>query len=256
MPTVRHYIALGIIIFIAVVVANLPAKLLFEAVESKLPANTPLKLGEVEGTVWKGQLGLDYAGVNLSANWDILLLQILRGRLAADITVFDQGHEPGGSNASRVEGTVFGSLLSSAGFYAVNGVVSATLVNRLAQNQFSMEQNIALEALGITYQNQQFKVAEGKLTWPGGRVGYEDPNRGQQQLVLPALKGTLAAEDGHLLASLIPQGTEDVLVDANIDGEGIATLAVRKRLLDLVGQRWGTAVNPDDVVLEIQQPVF
>lgn len=256
MPRVRHYIALGIIIFIAVVVANLPAKLLFDAVESSLTGNTVIKFSEAEGSVWKGRLGLEYAGINLTVDWDILQMQILLGRLAADVSVTDLDS----SSDSRVTGKVFSSLLSSAGFYAVNGGVSAVLLNRLAKNQFSMEQNIALDALTITYQNQQFTAAAGEITWPGGRIGYEDPNRGQQQVVLPALKVTLEADDGHLLASLMPQGAgemnRDVLADANIDGEGIATVAVRKRLLDLVGQRWGNVVNPDDVVLEIQQPVF
>lgn len=249
----RHYLFIAVAVFMAVVLANLPASVLFATFEPKLLPKA-LQLGKAHGSVWQGRIGLNYLDMAFSADWDLTPSQALRGRLAADIGLVELRDSK--TNAAWVKAKCFGSIFSSTGCEDVEGFLPASLVNRLANKQFSIERDITLQALAVTYQSQHFTWASGEINWPGGQVTYQDPARGSQQVVLPALTIKVAEQEGRLQASLMPQGTEDVLVDVRVDGQGMADLAVRKRMLDLLGQSWGKPVSPDFVVFEIQQPLF
>lgn len=252
MLTLRHYIFIGILVFVSVLLANVPAKLVYDAIDSQLSLNSipELKGGEVQGTVWKGRMAFEYSGQPAEVFWDVMQVQFLRGRLVLQVSVIT------GNAKDELEGKLFISLFGAYGFSELNGLLRDQLVNRLAKNQFSIEENITLDSVGITFQDRNFASAQGKIKWPGGQIRYFDPSRGPQNVALPALTATISEKEGTLTAALFPEGKDDLLVSINVDGDGEAEILVRKRLLDLIGQRWGAAVSPDKVVFQVQQNVF
>ncbi len=256
MLKLRYYMALALVIFIAVVLINLPASTLLPALPSQEGLPETLKLGEPEGTVWQGRINLDYQDVLVTVNWDLKPWQIFMGRLAVDVVLLELNGSGTQSSPGRVQGSCFASVLTSLGCKDVKGFLPDTLINRLARKQLTLEQDITVQDLVVAFQDQRFTRAEGDINWPGGRVTYQAPGRGSQQVVLPALKAIVEEQEGRLQVSLMPQGTGDVLLDARVDGEGMAYLAVRKRLLDVLGQSWGKPVSPDFVVFEVQQALF
>ena len=269
MLKMRHYIIIGSVVFIAILVANMPARLLFDPLKSKLLINPPsqLQIGEAKGSIWQGHIDLGVSGVPFRADWDILQSHLFKGSFAVAFSLTSLS--PNNINAPDwIKGNVFGSILGRVGCFDVNGLVSAGLINQFAKGQFSLENNIALNSLNISFKNQAFGEAGGELHWPGGLVDYYDPSRGQRQVTLPALKAALNSQEGTLMSQLTIDGVSDgfsdgssdgpsnILVSAEIDGQGEAYVAIRKRMLDVLGQNWSKMANPDDVILEIQQALF
>jgi hypothetical protein len=72
-----------VFVFIAVIVAYLPASW----VVLKLPANLPLRCTDVGGSIWEGEcLGLNSGDKRLGdATWNISRLGVLRSRIAGDV---------------------------------------------------------------------------------------------------------------------------------------------------------------------------
>ena len=236
----------------------MPARVLFDPLKSNLLVNAPsqLKIGEAKGSVWQGHIDLEVSGMPFTAGWDILQSQWFKGSFALAFTVTNQGPSNKFKNPDWIKGNIFGSIFGKVGCFDVNGLVSAKLINQFADGQFSLENNIVLNSLDVNFKNNNFEAVKGALNWPGGLIGYYDPSRGQQQVVLPALKGVIVSQDGKLKGDLTLDGSSDVLVSAEIDGKGEAYVAIRKRMLDVLGQGWNKTVDPDDVILEVQQALF
>jgi len=258
MLKIRHYVIIGSVVFITILVANMPARVLFDPLKSNLLLNAPsqLKIGEAKGSVWQGQINLEVSGKFFTAYWDILQSQWFKGRFALAFSVTNQGPSNNFKNTDWIKGNVFGSIFGKVGCFDVNGLVSADLINQFADGQFSLENNVVLNSLDLNFKNNNFEAVKGTVNWPGGLIGFYDPSRGQQQVVLPALKGSISSQKGKLMGNLTLDGSTDVLVSAEIDGKGEAYVAIRKRMLDVLGQSWNKTVDPDDVILEVQQALF
>ena len=252
MLTLRHYIFIAILVFVSVLLANVPAKIVYDAIDSQLSLNSipEFESRGLKGTVWKGQMAFEYSGQPTEFFWDVLQVQFLKGRVALQVRAITDDIE------NELKGILFVSLTGAYGLSDFDGLITAQLINQLARKQFTLEQNITLDAVGVTYQNSKFTFAQGDIKWPGGQIRYFDPSRGQQQVALPALIARISEEEGKLTSNLSPEGTDDLLVSINLGGDGEADILVRKRLLDLIGQHWGGAVSPDEVVFQIQQKVF
>ena len=236
----------------------MPASVLFEPLKSNLLLNSPaqFKIGDAKGSIWQGHIDLEVSGMPFRADWDILQSQLLKGAFAVAFSISNQDPSNNFKKPDWIKGNVFGSVFGSVGCFDVNGLVSADLINRLANGQFSLENNVVLNSLDVNFKKNNFKTAKGELSWPGGLIAFYDPARGQQQVVLPALKGNISSRESNLTGRLALDGTSDILVSAEIDGKGEVYIAIRKRMLDVLGQRWNKAVDPDDVILEIQQALF
>jgi len=236
----------------------MPARVLFDALKPKLlPASSAgLKISEPKGSIWKGAIDLEVSGMSFRADWDILQSQLFKGELAVAISVTSQSPPGNLKTPNWIKGTIFGSIFGKFGCYNVNAMVSAELINHLANGQFSLENKVVMNALEVNFKDNSFKTARGKLNWPGGLIAYYDPSRGQQQVDLPALTGEISTEQGKLTGRLGLDDSSGILVSAEVDGKGEAIVAIRKRMLDVLGQGWSKAVDPDDVILEIQQALF
>jgi len=72
---------------------------------------------------------------------------------------------------------------------------------------------------------------------------------------LPMLVVDLSADKGELMAQV---NTEDgqAVAQANLKTDGWGSIAVQKRMVDLLGEPWSNKTSPDSTIFELSEKLF
>lgn len=252
MLKVRHLILVGILTYLIVLLAQLPAVWVVPWVNRQLVTQS-VELVSVGGSVWQGQaeiatLNADDASApwqGTRVNWNVLILSGLwRGQLHVDMQVFGR--------AAQLKGQVRLGW-KQFGVQDVSGEISPMLLNTLLASYARTTQPVQLSHVSVkvlrTGQGQA--SGSGRLLWPAGDLVLKQ-NAGST-LAMPAVTAELTTDNKALL--LTANANNAQLVTLRMQANGEATVTALRRILSLLGQADGE-VNADAVLMELPLSIF
>ena len=252
----------GLLIFVGVIVLRAPAgvvwRMLAPQVKSALPE---LVVSRIAGTVWDGQVQLQYASMLPSdVTWQVALPELLSGRLPFAATMTGDAHDlkiTGSANLSELridtlQGTLDGQYLSQYG----------------QRYQIQLAGSLNILSLHLTTTPRWPLDVAGQLTWSGGAVSIPGPS-GRQYLQLPALSGQLTMQDQNLQLQ-VSETTSDFssnsasnfasnaqeLLTVTLQPSGWAKVAIKRRMFKLANIAFPGSQIPDDVALTLEEKIF
>ena len=240
-------IVFGILAYLLFLLALFPISLLQKWIPKE---SLPVSVENLSGTLWEGAAIVKQREVGrLDIAWDLSLSSILTGQLASDIEVKGQKF--------NFEGFVGYGLGGSIDVRNAQGYLTAELVNQFTRRQqATLNGDFELSGLNLVYDlnAKQAKSAEGRLVWQGGMVSYPVARK-KTQSEMPMLVAQFGANEGNLQAEVTTTDGQSV-GQLNLKSDGWAGIAIKRRIVDLAGQKWPGKGNADTTVFEVSEKVF
>lgn len=244
----RALVAVSIIVYIVCLLVLMPLNVLHRFLA---PDNLPVDVVALKGTIWRGQAVVKHPMVGqVTGDWVLEPLALLSGQVKATIDV----------NSSQAQLSSFVSInpiTQNIVLEQTNGFMSAALANKVlvdAKTQISGDFELTANTLAYNLQTGESKKADGQLVWMGGKVAYPK-GRKHASADLPMLVARLGNENNELQAKVATvEGLQ--VASASVKKDGWAALAVRKAMIDLVGEKWPSNVSQDAVVFEVSERIF
>ncbi|MBL4796219.1 MAG: type II secretion system protein N [Oleispira sp.] len=244
----KGYVLTGIISYAIFVVLTAPLEFLWPKIEPKL-GPLPVQIDAITGTIWQGQVHLSAAQIGqVSATWDIKISDLFFGQLSAQITATGDELKLNGRISTDGEQV---NITDTEAFMS-----SRYLQPLLRQGRASLDGDFELTAFNsrLSISDKQVYSAEGRLVFSGGDVSF--PIDGKKiSAKLPILVGTISKPSDNVDLQIID--TEGNSIGSGyIQPDGWAGLVIRRRLLDLLGQKWPADVGEDAIIFEVSQKIL
>lgn len=245
MLSIRKGLLLGVLAYLVFLMALMPASFPVQYLKSDLPGN--IRLSNPQGSVWHGAITATYQGEHFQFSWELNPSSLLLIQLSATFELQSEHL----SLAGTLAGSPYGISVSG-----VSGYVGETYLVKLGQDfGASIENSLRIVDVGLAFDGDFFDDVSGAFRWEGGEVRYK-AGRKDKLVQVPALKAELGLDGEQLLLTVLTQESDAVLATLNLSPKGTASVAVRRRMLDLIGQRWGQEVDADFVIFEIQEQLI
>lgn len=250
--TARWFVVLGVLTFIFVLVINTPLHFVWRYVEPQA-GRLPLKIEQVSGTLWEGRMRFAVPQLrdlgSLDARWQLSPLALLAGRADFDFSVLGDGVRL--KSAARI------GLDQQLQILGADGYLNADKIQRLlSRNRVSVAGEFELNRLlaSINLQTRQFSDVSGRLVYSGGEVGFPVDNK-PIRATMPMLIGTLGMEPEKAVLNI--ETTEgQALIQGFMQQDGWGGIAIRRRFLDVLGQKWPAEATEETVIFEVSHKVL
>lgn len=244
----RGLIAASIVAYLVCLIALTPLSVVYKLLALD---NLPVEVVAVSGTLWKGEVVVKHPMTGqVTGIWSLYPMALFKGQVKADLDMDS-------SLAQFTSQVSFNPLTNQVIFNETKGFISANLVNKaLVQSKTQVNGDFELSNTHLQYNliTGESDDASGQLVWMGGNVVYPK-GRKHAQAQLPMLVAKITTENKELLANVSTVEGQQVAT-ASIKKDGWANLAVRKAMIDLVGEKWPNNVSSDTVVFEVSERVF
>lgn len=215
------------------------------------PKGLPVDVLSVSGTLWDGEVTVRHRQAGqFNAVWTLPAVNVLAGQLSPSLEIKGQAVE---AEMDASFNLLSGNLTIENG----KGYVQSGLVNQFIRaSRANIQGDFELSNLNVTV-NLQDKTASdvnGRLVWTGGQVKYPK-GRKQKTTTMPMLVADLSLVNNEVQASVNTTEGQSV-ASANIKPDGWAGVAVKKRLIDLVGEPWPNKASADTTVFEVSEKIF
>lgn len=245
----RWYMLLGFLVFVITLLATTPLHFVWQYAEPHARA-LPVKIQRVSGTLWHGQLQLQapQAGL-LDVDWQLNPLALLAAR--ADLLLDVQG------NGINLNTHALVSLDQQLTLSDTRGELSSALLQpMLRKGRANLSGDFEISGLNaqIDLTSRQIQQAEGRIVFSGGDVGF--PVDGKPiQSTLPLLVGDLKREQEKTVLDI---NTDEGLPigQAFLQADGWGGVAIRRRFLDILGQKWPAQATEETVIFEVSQKIL
>ncbi|UZE97430.1 type II secretion system protein N [Alkalimarinus alittae] len=241
------FVLVWVISYITFLVATVPASFAWNYISPQLPLNSlQLNVDGVSGTAWNGYAYMNSRGIEGVLGWDISFLGLLTGQLPVKIELK--------SNVGQLDTT---ARLFSNGIELsdTKGRINLPALNPLLkQHRITVNGTLEIDSLTIGLVDGMLSTADGSFSWTGGRVEYP-AGREVHGNEFPSFTGRLGQKAGN--TSLVIKDTESSVnaIEGVMNDAGLATLKVKRRLLDLANEPWPENSSESDVVFKIQRKV-
>lgn len=236
---------------LAAVIFYLPAAWVWSQIESEVQLPTGITVQAVGGTVWSGT-GLLTVKPLAAQERPLRLSWVFRmPSWRAEIPVNWRLE----TRRSWLQGEVVVRGLDSLDLRVERGLVALAEFSDIArQNGLSLPGSISISDLRLQISQSQLVQASGRGRWEGGSVSWEVGDQsGQAQF--PPLTADVREQAGGIALDIQTEAGAERLIDLSVTPNGMATMAVRRRLLELSGMRGGSGA-PDDKVFQVQSRVL
>ncbi|OEY65121.1 type II secretion system protein N [Marinobacter sp. X15-166B] len=237
---------LALLVYAVALLMWLPAGWLWTQARFQLMLPPQLEVQQVTGTLWAGAAGVRFAGHPVQLTWQMgwpSAVQVpvdIRARSAQSILTGQVRVGWPLSVALQARGQIhvadFEPLIRQSGGALLAG-------------------DVTIDRLHLQWADHRLQQAQGSARWPGGAVSWPMGDR-RQTAEFPPMAMTLQQNARGLALQVLQQGRQAPAADATILANGTLDLQVYKRLIDLAGQPWSGAANPDDVVFRVRQPLL
>lgn len=246
----KRYVLLGAAAYVVFLLATLPASVAWKYfIDVADMPHLNHQVSQFDGSVWDGSTKIHIDSLSYPLAWHVSLRSLWRLGLELDLS----SHQDVFSADTKVSVSPFG-----IGLREVKAKVSEGLINHsLRPVAASMTNPVFVNIQDVDWAWGSFSEANGRIAWEGGLVTYS-AGRDTKQLSVPSMVGSLSSDDGSLVltfASSTEAGGEE-LISARLSGEGLGLIQVRRRLLDLLGQRWAANSQAQDIIFEVSQQVW
>lgn len=245
----RWYMLLGFLVFIFTLIATTPLHFVWQYAEPHARA-LPVKVKWVSGTLWQGQLQLQAPQVGLlEIDWQLEPLALLMAQ--ADVLLDVSGEGISLQTHAQV------SLDQQLSLSETQGELSSALLQpMLRKGRANLSGDFEISGLNaqVDLSSRQIHQAEGRIVFTGGDVGF--PVDGKPiQSTLPLLVGDLKREQEKTVLDI---NTDEGLPigQAFLQNDGWGGVAIRRRFLDILGQKWPAQATEETVIFEVSQKIL
>lgn len=237
---------LSLLVFL---VATMPANILWQRVlAEQIPLQkVGVKVLGVDGSIWDGKAHVRYRHLEGIVDWEISFAELLTGRIVLNLVADSALGELGITTAISP---------SSAEINLPKAEIALSQISPfLRRERITLDGVAHINGLNIELEGMRVVSASGKGSWSGGQVTYP-VGRKVNKRDMPAFYAELGTNDDGVIGLGIrdPDASFDV-IDATLDKEGVALLQVKRRLLDLAGER-ARHKNETDTVFKIKKPLY
>ena len=243
----RKLVVVSILAYFVFLLVMFPLNIAYKLID---PKDLPVEVVSVSGTLWNGQLVLKQSLIGQTQfDWELSPIALLTGEVSSQFSVKSAQFEGKGNVSLAMNGDIT--------LNQVSAYVDAALINKpLRSQKVNVNGDLELIQTNIVF-NMKEKItsfASGRLVWAGGDVQYPK-GRSKKSANLPMLIADISSLNGELLAQV---HTDDGLnvAKGNLKADGWASIAIQKRMIDLVGEPWPNKASADSVIFEVSEKVF
>ena len=244
------YSFLALFAYVSILIIELPAEVVWRFLQPHVPLEqASVRLSSVQGTLWNGASLVNYEGQQGRVEWRLQPWRQLVGGSPVQV----KADTPAGQIALQLSMDWSGIV----GVKAQGQVCLATFNEWLAGNQITLDGDILIESLVLSLDPAEGRVldAQGALKWSGGTVAYPmGPVVQKQQM--GGLIGLLSLRGEDVVLDVKDSPSQLGVAEILLQPDGIAKVAVRRKLLDLAGAPWAPNSSPQDVVFRVQQKIL
>lgn len=245
----RWYLLLGFFVFTLTLALTTPLHFVWRFAQP-YAANLPVKIQQVSGTIWDGQLQINERQLGLlQVQWQLDQWQLLTAQAQLAVRVAGDGLQLEGSAVIDADQVLV--IRQADGFLS-----SKHLGPLLRRGKASLNGEFELSGLNarIDIPTKQISDLEGQVLFTGGDVGF--PVNGKPiQATLPLLVGQLARNGDKSSLDIRTQEGLDI-GQAFLQNDGWGGVAIRRRFLDILGQQWPAEATEETVIFEVSQKIL
>ena len=245
----RWYVLLGLFVFTIALAVTTPLHFIWRFAEPQA-ANLPVNIKQISGTVWDGQVRVQDPQLGLlDVHWQLSPWKLLTANADLNLDVSGNGVQLKGQVMMGTDRQLH--VMNTTGFLS-----SKHLQPLLRQGRASLQGDF--EVTGLTAQldieSRQINQLDGQLIFSGGDVGF--PVDGKPvQAELPLLFGLLKRESDKSVLNIETQ--EGLPIgQAFIQNDGWGGVAIRRRFLDILGQKWPAEATEETVIFEVSRKIL
>jgi len=243
----RKLVVVSILAYFICLLVMFPLNIAYKLID---PKGLPVKVVSVSGTLWDGQLVVKQSLIGQTTlNWELFPSALFTGEAKSNFSVKSAQVEGKGDVSVALNGDITLSQISA--------YVDSALINKpLRSQRVNVKGDVELIQTNIVFniKDKQTSFASGRLVWAGGDVQYPK-GRSKKSANLPMLIADISSLNGELLAQVHTDDGQNV-AKANLKKDGWASIAIQKRMIDLVGEPWPNKASADSVIFEVSEKVF
>jgi general secretion pathway protein N len=225
-----------------------PLEFLWPKVQSHL-GRLPVQVELMTGTLWQGQARVKIPQVGkVTGQWDIQISDLLTGQLAVKVDLVGDELKFNGIVRATAEKIEVGNIeaLMSSGY----------LAPLLRQGKSSLSGEFELNNFNGVFSLSDKKIlaVDGRILFTGGDVSF--PIDGKTiSSKLPILIGVIEKTNENVEVA-ITNTDGQAIGDGYIQPDGWSGISIRRRFLDILGQKWPADVDEEAVIFEVSQKLF
>lgn len=245
----RWYVLLGFFVFTLALAVTTPLHFIWGFAKPHV-AHLPVNIQQVSGTVWDGQVRFQNPQLgSLDAHWQLNPWKLLSTQADLNLDIRGDGIQLNGQVMMGTDRQLH--VMNTTGLLS-----SKHLQPMLRQGRASLQGDF--EVTGLTAQldveSRQIRQLDGQLIFSGGDVGFLVDGK-PVQATLPLLVGVLQREADKSVLDI--QTQEGLPVGQGfIQNDGWGGIAIRRRFLDILGQRWPAEATEETVIFEVSRKIL
>lgn len=199
----------------------------------------------VDGSLWDGRAHVRYRHIESIVDWRVASEGLAGAQLPLSVDVRSQAGEA--------------SLILSMGMNQVDLDIHSLTADLATLSPFFLRQRVRLDGrveardLALSITPDSILSASGKASWSGGSIAYPVGRTIREPLMPPFRAELQTRDDGTIYLGIRDAEAEFDVIEASLTPDGTGLAQVRRRLLDLAGER-APHDRETDVVFKMKQP--
>ena len=244
----KWYLLVGLITYIVFLVANFPVSIAVNGLQKIVP-QLPVSISKATGTLWNAEATISQAIVGPThVQWSLQASSLLTGVAVLNLYA---------KNAKAEITTTLALSNQQMVLNNTKGTIYPPLINLFIRDQHaSMQGDISIDQLDLVINRSPLSAGEsrGQIVWQGGDVKYKSGNK-HKTTTLPMIIGKISDDSGQLTMKFHEEdGTQ--VASAFIKPDGWAGAKIKRRLVDLIGEKVPGNSSPDTNIFELSEKIF
>jgi hypothetical protein len=244
------YLSLFLLSLILFLLSSLPADIVWhKGLAPQLKeSNIPVKVLSLNGTIWDGQVLVQYQNIESIVDWNISFLGLLGLELPIDLQIKSQAGMVN-MNASIGLSSIYIDITSA-------DIDLSYLTPLFKRQRVRLSGQLVAKGVQVEVVDNQLKSASGLLSWSGGDIAYP-AGRQLHERTLPMFKGRLETKsNGDIFFGVRDADASFDAIEGLLDPDGSAMLTVKRRLLDLSDEAWPQNSQEKDIVFKVKKNIY
>jgi|AntDeeMinimDraft_4_1070355.scaffolds.fasta_scaffold00347_6 general secretion pathway protein N len=243
-------ILLLVLTWVVALVVYLPAGWVWAQSSRGIDLPEQIEVASVSGTLWSGTAIIRALGKPVSVGWHLEPASAIYGFVPLEWKANTANSRAEGSLTAVFDGRLRFLMreaqIDLAEITAMSGPLERVRVPGIME----------LESVFVVWDQDEGLVdARGRGQWPGGPVSWPMGGR-LQQSNLPPLEGVLKQRDQGVVLSIMDHEQGITGVEATLDNDGYASLALRKHWINLLGLDFAANAEPDEVLFNVRRRIL
>lgn len=244
------YLFLFVVLFSCFLIYTLPAAFVWGYLSphvSNQLKQMRLDITNVAGTVWRGQVLLNYQGHNVLAGWHLEGSQLLSGKLGVVIDAK--------SSLGELHGEVFSNLNDHDVSIRSAKVFLGKVTPFISKTKVVLDGVFEAENVRLVLHEKEITDSMGLFSWSGGDISYP-VGRQHHQRSLPPFEGIISWQDPNIHLGIRDDSSDFDVIEVMLSQAGMLRVSAKKRILDIAKENWPSSDGPRKSVFSIRRKIF